>query len=165
MQTTGAIKTVSVEAAFRNGRRALSRVATSITKDVTTAEHIVQQAFLRACESRLTLSAQEMQRWLATVLKRLAIDEVRKDIVRARSANAVRFPTELAPAGTPSDVVDGLQAALATLDRGTQELVELWCAGASYASIARTLEIPLGTVATRLMRAKKRCGATLRKTR
>jgi RNA polymerase sigma-70 factor (ECF subfamily) len=112
---------------------------------------------LRLYQSNVALSAQEMHRWLTTVVKRLAIDEVRRNTVRARSVDFLRVPAELASGSASSHVViDGMRAALANLDPGTQELVELWCAGASYASIAQTLEIPLGTVATRLMRAKER---------
>lgn len=150
MRRALATRTIGIESAFRTCRKPLNRIAARITRDVTTAEDIVQQGFLRTWECELALPAEGMQRWLVTVVKRLAIDEVRKNNVRARTADVLRFLEKLASESGPSHMFDGYQyqAALANLDTETLALVQLWCAGASYASIAQTLEVPVGTVAT-----------------
>jgi RNA polymerase sigma factor (sigma-70 family) len=50
-----------------------------ITRDVHAARDVVQEAFLRLCAERRAVVGPHVKAWLHTVVRRLAIDELRKE--------------------------------------------------------------------------------------
>jgi RNA polymerase sigma-70 factor (ECF subfamily) len=152
-----------LDSTFRDARKALVGVAARITRNVADAEDIVQSAFLRASERRVALPAPYMRRWVATVVRHLAVDHIRKRMADERFAAALSG-LDIEDAGSsgavmPMPTIEDLNAAISVLPKASQPTFRLWCAGASYAAIARECRIPISTVATRIFRAKERLRA------
>jgi RNA polymerase sigma-70 factor (ECF subfamily) len=148
-----------LDEAFRSKRDLLTHIATRITRNTADAEDVVQLAFLRACEHGVRLPPERLMYWLKTVVRRLSIDQLR------RAATQLRY-VELRHQGEHIDAWRGLCSTLPTIEEldmlvktlpsATQKTFRLWCAGASYESIALVQRIPVGTVATRILRARAR---------
>jgi RNA polymerase sigma-70 factor (ECF subfamily) len=104
--------------------------------------------------------------WLFTIMFHLFIDRCRR-----RSHELLMEPVEAeelpAPEPEPANAWDEindlqLREALAGLESPFREIVELHCAShCSYKEISERLRIPLGTVGTRLLRARRKLRSLL----
>jgi RNA polymerase sigma-70 factor (ECF subfamily) len=104
--------------------------------------------------------------WLFTIMFHLFIDRCRR-----RSHEQLMEPVDAeelpAPEPEPSSPWDGLneghlREALARLESPFREIVELHCERrCSYREISERLHIPLGTVGTRLLRARRKLRSLL----
>lgn len=130
-------------------------------------EDLAQETFLRAFGAidRFEGSASRMRPWLVTIATRLALNELRRKRASDRPVDTV-LDLEPARAGRPDTdaqlVGQGVQRALASLPatfRAAFLLRELH--GLDYAEVARILEVDLGTVKSRLSRARARLRAAL----
>ncbi len=107
--------------------------------------------------------------WLLVVASNLAGKHLRSARRYQRHLRLVRSPDNAADIADDVAETDELQrrarllaAAITTLNRGEQQLVSLCDLGdLSYASAAQALEIPLGTVRSRLSRAHAKLRARL----
>ena len=125
------------------------------------AEDLVQETFARAIAARRRYQAGSNGRaWLCRILCNLAVSERRR---RARDERLRTRVIALAPPPVPSEPAPRelddteLVAALAELpacDRRILELAEI--EELSYREIARVLACPVGTVMSRLHRARRR---------
>ena len=125
------------------------------------ADDLVQETFARAIAARHRYRAGSNGRaWLCRILCNLAVSERRRRArdERLRTRVIALAPPAVAPEPEPRALDDaGLVAALAELpacDRRILELAEL--EELSYREIARVLECPVGTVMSRLHRARRR---------
>ena len=125
------------------------------------ADDLVQETFARAIAARRSYQAGSNGRaWLCRILCNLAVSEQRRRArdERLRTRVIAMSPALAADEPPPRALEDAeLIAALATLapcDRRILELAEL--EELSYREIARALECPLGTVMSRLHRARRR---------
>lgn len=125
------------------------------------ADDLVQETFARAIAARHRYRAGSNGRaWLCRILCNLAVSERRRRArdERLRTRVIALAPAAVAPEPEPRALDDaGLVAALAELppcDRRILELAEL--EELSYREIARVLECPVGTVMSRLHRARRR---------
>lgn len=126
------------------------------------ADDLVQETFMRAIAARHRYQVGSNGRaWLCRILCNLAVSERRR---RARDERLRTRVIALAPAPSepePHAIDDAdLVAALGSLlpaDRRILELAEL--EELSYREIARALECPVGTVMSRLHRARRRLRA------
>lgn len=145
---------------------ALVRAARSFTKSSSEAEDVVQAAFVRLYEKRPKLaSIAELHAWLHVVARRLAFDDLRR--AARRRAASIDPATLASPALdatprwldlTPEDV----QRAIGRCDTRSRSLLELHhIRRFSYATLAVIAEIPAGTVASRLHRARQRARSHL----
>lgn len=141
---------------------ALRRYARSLTRDDADAEDLVHDALVRAYEKRAGFQAERsLQPWLLSILHNLFIDRG-----RARRAEARR---DLEPDASPPAHAAPAQihhVRLRQVRRAFMELPEeqraclhlIVIEGLSYADAAAALDIPTGTLMSRLARAR----ATLR---
>lgn len=139
---------------------ALRRYARALTGDAWAADDLVQDTLERACSKwRLWVVGSDLRAWLFTVMHNLF-------------ANSVRTARRQAPGGTVDidDVAHELRAAdpgldhaidlqrclmrLPTDQRAVLLLVSL--EDMSYADVARITAVPIGTVMSRLSRARSR---------
>jgi RNA polymerase sigma-70 factor (ECF subfamily) len=154
---------------------ALYRMARRLTRDPNRSDDLVQETYIRALRSRDSFELQEygIKPWLLRIMYNLHLN---------RADREKRQPTALA-----EDALDGLstsavgegdlpidpssfQAMDEQLVRALDELPEdyrtiilLWAVEElSYKEIASTLEIPIGTVMSRLHRARHRLAEQLR---
>ena len=154
-------------AAFERALRPLLRqsgaYAASILHDRRAAEDAVQQAALKAWERRSQFdTGRSFSAWWFGILHNQSLDVLRQ----AKRMPAGTILDEVA-ATVPADesVLDcrALGAAMETLPEGQSEVVKLrYFADLSYAEIARVLDIPAGTVMSRLHLARHALAAIMR---
>lgn len=146
----------------------LHRFALSMCRRDATAQDLVQQTFLQWARKGHTLrDASKVKTWLYTTLYRDWLGMARRE----KRFQEVEFEPELhgqAPdeEDEPAPRVDSatLQLALDQLDPNYRApLVLFYLKELSYRDIAETLGIPIGTVMSRLSRAKDSLRATLRR--
>ena len=155
----------------------VARFARSLARSEDDAEDLVQEAYLRAFRSRHTWrEGSDMRRWLFTICKNVFLRGVERerDIVPLESEAgdealaAVRLHNELVAAGEEGmldrlDVGPAIQRALQELApafRAAVVLVDL--EGYGYGEAATVLGIPVGTVRSRLFRARRLLQESLR---
>ncbi len=152
----------------------VTRFAQSLTRDATMAEDLVQETYLRAWKHWDTFNVDsEARAWLFTIAR----NAWRKRAPRDARMVAVEEQTlqSLADAGYPLGAAPEVTRALASLDLGPAirvavdalpdgfrevvQLVELQ--ELPYAEAAEVLDIPVGTVRSRLFRARRLLQAAL----
>ena len=137
--------------------------------DAVDAEEATQEVFVRLLRHADTFRGEaKLSTWLYAVARNVATDRVRHEARRpatpvddlATVAPAGAFTTEdtAAAASTTRD----LAAALALLDATSRELLWLVAVeGLSYADAAAAHDLPVGTVKSRVSRARLRLGELL----
>ena len=132
----------------------LYRYAYRLSGSAADAEDLVQQAFLIAHQKLDQLrDAECASGWLHTVLRNCYLKGCRKSLGLPLS----ELDVSTLPAEPPADPVDSeaLQSAIGTLDPDFKVVVLMfYFEEKSYREIADELGIPLGTVMSRLSRAK-----------
>ena len=147
-----------VEAVLREVPR-LRRYAVALLSDRSRADDLVLYTLERAL-SRLNLwqSGTDMRRWLFTIMHNLHVNAVRRSIRRGTETNIDDVEDRLvqAPSQTDSVMVRDLTVAMRELPSEQVEvLVLVALEGLAYREVAQILDIPLGTVMSRLSRARQ----------
>lgn len=150
----------------------LYRVALRLTGEPAAAEDLVQETMLRALRAwRSFQPGTNARAWLVTILRNQFINSWR---ARRRAPTAVAFDAipELPDVGDPDpegrffrDLVDDevLAAVDALPDDFREVLVLSDMEGLPYAEIAVALGVPVGTVKSRLFRARRILQGRLRR--
>ena len=139
-------------------------VAQGMLSDPDEAEEVVQEAFTAAWNHTGALGEEHeaLMPWLLRITRNRAIDRLRRRARRrawlARAEASGALPTDTVAPVEPNEaarpgwhVHESVHAALASLPAEQREAVELaYFRGLTHAEIARMLEIPMGTVKTRL---------------
>jgi len=139
----------------------LRRYARALTGDRWAADDLVQDTLERACSKwRLWLAGTDLRAWLFTLMHNLFISQVRSRSRQAQEGLSVSVDevahTLQAPAAPLGSAID-LQRCLLRLpsdQRAVLLLVTL--EDMSYAEVAKVVGVPLGTVMSRLSRARDR---------
>lgn len=138
----------------------LRRYARSLTGDAWAADDLVQDTLERACERwQLWAAGSDLRAWLFTLMHNLFVDGARRAL--RQQAHAVVEVDEVAnelvgSPGAPEQALD-LQRCLLRLPPEQREvllLVSLQDLG--YEDVARVTGVPVGTVMSRLSRARAR---------
>lgn len=148
----------------------LLRVARTLTSQPADAEDLVQDTLLRAYRAIDRFDGKHPRAWLLTIMRRAEINRHRRrrpHLLDDPDADLDRLSTT-GPAGSPEEVVVGeafdevVDASLRALPDKHRQVVQLVdIDGLTYAEAAQLLEIPEGTVMSRLHRARKRIRARL----
>jgi RNA polymerase sigma-70 factor (ECF subfamily) len=145
---------------------ALYRVALRLTGDASQAEDLVQDTMLKAYRSwRQYRPGTNAKGWLLTILRNTFINDYRRrkhepvamDLEAVEPYALDRSIQEVDPEGSFfSQIVDAkvLEAIDALPEEFREVLVLSDVEGMRYAEIAETLQIPVGTVKSRLFRAR-----------
>jgi len=119
------------------------------------AEEVFQEVFARAYEHLATLRADDAIRpWIGQLTRRLAIDRLRASSREALGGEVLEQLEGRADAELDQiELALGIHAAMASLPEQCQEILDRFFAREqSYQEIATALEIPMGTVASRISR-------------
>ncbi|WP_134495125.1 sigma-70 family RNA polymerase sigma factor [Microvirga pakistanensis] len=136
----------------------LRRYARSLTRDEIHAEDLVQDTLVRAYERRGSFRAGgNLRGWLLSILHNTFIDHRRRQVSELRRLEqAASFANTQAPAEQESRVrLQQVQAAFMSLpdeQRAALHLVAI--EGLPYQEAADALKIPVGTLMSRLGRAR-----------
>jgi RNA polymerase sigma-70 factor (ECF subfamily) len=152
----------------------LFRLAKRMTRDAHRAEDLVQETYLRAFRSADNFELQEfgIRPWLIRILHNVhvtrgqrekrqpaALEDEHLDAATAAGAAAAEAP----PASTWDGMDDQIKRAFDALPAEYQAVMHLWAIEElSYKEIAEALDVPLGTVMSRLHRARQRLSEQLK---
>jgi RNA polymerase sigma-70 factor, ECF subfamily len=143
----------------------LRAYAISLTKAVDRAEDLVQDTVLRALSRRESFeTGTNLQAWLFTILRNTCFSEHRRARREIEDADG-RLASEMATGADQESrlVLQELEAALATLPQEQREaLLPVGMEGLSYEETAAALGCAVGTVKSRVNRARNRLAAILR---
>ena len=143
----------------------LFRVAMSLTRNHADAEDLVQDTLLRAYRSVERFDGRYPRAWLLTIMRNAQINRVRRrrpELLRDPDAGDRMLEQQHPHCSAEHDALQDrfdadVEAALDALTdryRAVVELVDLH--GSSYQEAADALGVPIGTVMSRLHRARKR---------
>ena len=149
----------------------LYRYAMSITRNPTEAEDLVQETYVRAIPTMGSLGAGSHKSWLFTILRNLRINQLRRqrtapEIGVSENAENVFVETSRDPYALYVGKLDRerVREAIRQLSMGQREIIVLReYEGLSYQELAGILNCPVGTVMSRLARARSRLRALLSK--
>lgn len=143
---------------------ALRRYAYALTRDHDAADDLVQDCLERALSRwHLHRGDAELRPWLFTILRNLFINGHRSGSRRGGTVSLDDAPTPIAPAAQDGGVE--AKEVLAALDRLPEDqkslLLLVGVEEFTYAEAAGILDVPTGTVMSRLARARQRLRALL----
>jgi RNA polymerase sigma factor (sigma-70 family) len=143
----------------------LRRYATALTGSAADGQDLAQDCLERALASRDSLrDAGRLYSWLLAILHNLHADAHRRQSRRGWEEPVDRFADSLALSQPPADrgMVRDLVRAMAGLTSEHRQVLLLnGLEGLRYGEIAEALEIPIGTVMSRLARAREQLRVAL----
>ena len=152
----------------------LYRVARRMTRDDATAEDLVQETYLRALRSYRSFDLKEfgIRPWLLRIMHNLHATRYQREKRQPIAIDDAKLEAAAHSMGTQSgsnggtSLWDGMDEqlvrAVTSLPDEYQTVMLLWAVEElSYKEIAESLEVPLGTVMSRLFRARKRLSEQL----
>jgi len=156
------------EEVARDHGRFLYTVAYRLTGRHDDAQDLVQEVLLRVQRGLATYQPGSMEGWLSRITTNAFLDDVRRK--KRRPVEALPDDPERVLAGAPSadealaaaDLPDHLQDALRGLPEDYRAAVVLCdVLGYSYQDIADTLDVPVGTVRSRIHRGRSQLRTVL----
>ena len=137
----------------------LRRFAFSLTGCKADADDLLQDVVVRVLKVGLPAAADPVP-WLLRVCKNLWIDEIRSRNVRLRAADKIKLDTDVESDGEQLIHnrlnMERVMQAMATLSENQRVALSLVAVdGASYAEAADVLEVPIGTIMSRVARARE----------
>jgi RNA polymerase sigma-70 factor (ECF subfamily) len=148
---------------------ALYRTAYHLTGNAAEAEDLTQETFLRAYRGFAGFRGGDMRAWLFTILRHAFLDECRRrqrmPVTESVDDDALAVSTPDSHTWSPSAESEALRCLPSeAIDRAFATLPPDWrlvvlladVEELSYREIADVLAIPIGTVMSRLYRARKR---------
>jgi len=148
---------------------AVTRFALSLTRDESDAEDLVQETYLRAFRAwDQFVPGSECRAWLFTICRHthfrasrreqrvVAYEDAELEALGAAAVHAAAQADGLEDAFSRMDVMEAIRAAVDALPDPFREVVVLVdLEEQSYEAAARVLEIPKGTVRSRLFRGRR----------
>ena len=146
---------------------AVDRVARSLTRDSAEADDLVQETYLRALKAREQFHLKEfgIRPWLLRILHNTHVNRVKRERKRPMplesevlESAAASSPPPALPSTAPGTIDDEeLSRAMAQLSPDLRTVLMLWAVDElSYKEIAEVLDVPIGTVMSRMHRARQR---------
>jgi RNA polymerase sigma-70 factor (ECF subfamily) len=148
---------------------ALYRTAYHLTGDVDEAEDLTQETYLHAYRGFAGFRGGDVRAWLFTILRHVFLDECRRrqhmPVIESVDDGALPFSASDSQTWSPSAESEALRCLPSeAIDRAFAALPPDWrlvvlladVEELSYREIAEVLAIPVGTVMSRLYRARKR---------
>ncbi|MFN7055650.1 RNA polymerase sigma factor [Hyphomonas sp.] len=134
------------------------RFAYSLCRNAAEADDLVQSAIERVL-SRGVPDGTDMKRWMFKICRNLWIDGLRAKSVRTDAAPEIGLAAP-EPVSAETEAADRImlqrtEAAIDALPPAYREVLALVAVGgSSYKEASETLEVPVGTVMSRLARAR-----------
>ena len=147
----------------------LYRVARRLVRDPGKAEDLVQETVLRAFRFRETYTPGEfgIRPWLIRIMRNIHLTSVSREGRQPHAVDQEQLDSAISPVN-PDTVLDfdaldeRLAEALQSLAEEYQTVLLLWAVeGFSYKEIAAAVEVPIGTVMSRLHRARAKLSEQL----
>ncbi len=137
----------------------LGRYARSLTHDAVRADDLVQTCLVRAlAKQHLWHDGTDLRAWLFTIMHNVFVSEIRRCARERDSLQIIAIKPAMIPGSDPelSHRVREVQDALAQLPAWQRRIVlQVGLERALYEDVAQALAIPIGTVRSRLARARE----------
>jgi RNA polymerase sigma-70 factor (ECF subfamily) len=158
--------TAQFGAALAEALPRLRRYALALAGDVATADDLIQDCMERAWRNRSAMKDERaIYAWLRTILHNANIDRVRLRRRRPDEAQSLEELSDVVSTGAAGDgsafSMDFVRAMNRLTVEHRQILLLLGLEGLSYREIADELGMPIGTVMSRIARARERLRALL----
>lgn len=156
---------------------AVYRFARFLTRDAARAEDLVQDVYVKAFASHNIENFEArgggMRAWLLSITRSRFYNDLGREESSRRRTQQVRdeFSSDAGAAAPAPEQVDGidwgiagptLRAAMDDLGDQSREVLWLWAVeGMKYREISMALQVPIGTVMSRLHRARSQVAATI----
>ena len=137
----------------------LRRYARALTGDAWAADDLVQDTLERACARwQLWSAGSDLRAWLFTLMHNLFIDGARRAVrQQGRQVDVEDVANELvAPGSVPDQALDLQRCLLRLPDDQREVLLLVTLEDLGYEDVARITGVPVGTVMSRLSRARAR---------
>jgi len=139
---------------------ALRRYARALTRDADMADDLVQDTLVRALRSEHLFNGGELRSWLYTILTNLNRNRLRS-LARRPTITAIG-DNDAADASGPEAGGRDIERALAALvEEQRTALLLVVLEGLSYREVAEVQGVPIGTVMSRVARARLQIKAHL----
>lgn len=139
---------------------ALRRYGRALTRDAETADDLVQDTLVRALRSEHLFHGGDIRAWLFTILTNLNRNRLRS--LARRPTTAQLDDDDATDSAGPEAGGRDIERALALLvDDQRQALLLVTLEGLSYREVAEVQGVPIGTVMSRLARARAQVKAYL----
>ncbi len=151
-------RTRRLRSAICDERERLYRLAWSWSHDQHMAEDLVQETLVRALDKLDSLRDEaRLAFWLTRIMANLFRDQFRRQREdTGQDADPVTEETPEETAGR-SQLIQHTREAIIALSEDHRQIITLVdLAGFSYADTAQILDVPVGTVMSRISRARKR---------
>ena len=138
---------------------ALRRYAWALLRNASDADDLVQDCLLRAIDRLDTLRTDaELRPWMFTIMHNLYVSRWRRKRLQAEVVtDDAEADLAMSPAQPASTEVRDVLRGLAMLpDDQRQVLLLVAVEGFQYDEVAKMLDVPIGTVMSRLSRARDR---------
>jgi RNA polymerase sigma-70 factor (ECF subfamily) len=136
----------------------LRRYARALTRDSNRADDLVQDTLLRALDkAHLWQMGTDLRAWLFTIMHNQYVNDIRRAKREQATLDVDQVASTLAATTDPSASrqLAELDRALGHLSNGQREVVLLvGLEGMSYDEAAKILRVPIGTIRSRLARAR-----------
>lgn len=137
----------------------LRRFCLSLTGQSADADDLLQATIERLLEKGMPADA-HVSKWAYRVCKNVWIDEIRSREVRQRYAQATDYKEEISDsaehvAGVEKQIQQVSQALDTLPDEQRLALTLVSVEGKTYAEAAEILDVPVGTIMSRISRARK----------
>lgn len=161
----------TLETVMRACRGELLAAARRMSFDATAAEDLVQETFARAWQYRASLVGENPRAWLFKILKNCFLETVsRKRRESERAFLESLYGVDACNGGLPQqtqspggdDLSNEVLDALGALEPELRAvIIRTDLMGQRYRDVAEALDLPIGTVMSRLHRARTRASAAL----
>jgi RNA polymerase sigma-70 factor (ECF subfamily) len=132
---------------------ALRRYARALTRDGETADDLVQDTLVRALRSEHLFHGGDVRSWLYTILTNLNRNRLRS-LARRPSLMSIDDNETPDACGTEGGARDIERALASLVDDQRAALLLVVLEGLSYREVAEVQGVPIGTVMSRLARAR-----------
>lgn len=138
---------------------ALRRYARALTRDADIADDLVQDTLVRALRAERLFHGGDIRSWLYTILTNL--NRNRRRSLARRPLHAPLSEEEAGANGTEAEGRDIERALAGLVEEQRSALLLVMLEGLSYREVAEIQGVPIGTVMSRLARARAHIKASI----
>ncbi len=139
---------------------ALRRYARALTHDAELADDLVQDTLVRALRSEHLFHGGDVRSWLYTILTNLNRNR-RRSLARRPAISQLNEDDEASANGTEAEGRDIERALSGLVEEQRSALLLVMLEGLTYREVADIQGVPIGTVMSRLARARAHIKASL----
>ncbi|WP_164112106.1 MULTISPECIES: RNA polymerase sigma factor [Sphingobacterium] len=138
----------------------LNSIAQKFTSDPYEKEELVQETFIRSLNSlEKFIHNPKLVAWLYTIMKNIYINKYRRQVkfraIESDLQSVPHFESKSFNRGESKFVMEDIQGALSKLPESNYKAFTMFVEGYKYNEIADYLQVPEGTVKTRIHIARK----------